>query len=54
MVKDTKIINDHQLICDAIANRDVEGARELMIKHLCRVKLDEKSIRAACPQYIKD
>ena len=54
VVKDTKIINDHQLICDAIANRDVEGARELMIKHLSRVKLDEKSIRAACPQYIKD
>ena len=54
VVKDTKIINDHQLICDAIANRDVEGARELMTKHLCRVKLDEKSIRAACPQYIKD
>ena len=54
VVKDTKIINDHQLICDAIANRDVEGARELMIKHLSRVKLDEKSIRAACPQFIKD
>ena len=54
VVKDTKIINDHQLICDAIANRDVDGARELMIKHLSRVKLDEKSIRAACPQFIKD
>lgn len=54
VVKDTKIINDHQLICDAIANRDVDGARELMTKHLSRVKLDEKSIRAACPQFIKD
>ena len=54
VVRDTKIISDHQQLCEAIAARDVEGARELMSKHLARVKLDERTIREACPQYIRD
>lgn len=53
VVKDRKIIEDHQLICEAIAQRDVEKAKALMMTHLTRVKLDEASIRAACPHYIK-
>lgn len=54
VVKDTKIINDHQQLCDAISMRDVTKAKELMAKHLTRVKLDEVSIREACPQFIKE
>ena len=54
VVKDTKIISDHQAICEAIAARDVQRAREIMTKHLTRVKVDEETIRRVCPQYIKE
>lgn len=54
VVKDRKIISDHQEICDAIAVRNAERAKEIMTKHLMRVKVDEETIRRVCPQYIKD
>ena len=54
VVKDTKIIADHQAICDAIAARDAVRAQEIMVKHLTRVKVDEETIRRVCPQYIKE
>ena len=54
VVKDSRIIADHQAICEAIAARDVQKAREIVIEHLRRVKVDEESIRRAYPQYIKE
>ncbi|MDO5300456.1 MAG: GntR family transcriptional regulator [Clostridia bacterium] len=54
VVKDHKIIADHQAICESIAARDVERAKEIMVKHLSRVHVDEETIRRVCPQYIKD
>ena len=54
VVKDSKIIADHQAICEAIAARDAQKAREILIEHLGRVKVDEATIRRAYPQYIKE
>lgn len=53
VVKDQKVIDDHRQICNAIERRDVAAAQEIMTKHLTRVKVDEASIRQACPEYIK-
>lgn len=54
VVKDSKIIADHQIICEAIAAHDVERAKAVMTEHLTRVKVDEEAIRQAYPQYIRD
>ena len=54
VVKDSKIIADHQAICEAIAARDAQKAREIMTEHLGRVEVDEATIRRVCPQYIKE
>ena len=54
VVKDQKIISDHLAICDAIERRDVAAAQAVMTKHLSRVNVDEATIRAACPEYIKN
>lgn len=53
VVKDHKIIADHQAICEAVAAREPKRAQELMMHHLSRVKVDEETIRQVCPQYIK-
>ena len=53
VVKDQKIIGDHQAICEAVERRDVETAQAVMTRHLSRVKVYEATIRAACPEYIK-
>ena len=53
VVKDTKIIEDHHLICEAVAEHDVEKAKAAMTQHLGRVKVDEEAVRSAYPQYIK-
>ena len=54
VVKDQKIISDHLAICDAIERRDAAAAQAVMTKHLSRVNVDEATIRAACPEYIKN
>ena len=54
VVKDSKIIADHQAICEAVAARDAQRAKEIMTEHLGRVKVDEATIRRAYPQYIKE
>ena len=54
VVKDQKIISDHLAICDAIERWDVAAAQAVMTKHLSRVHVDEATIRAACPEYIKN
>lgn len=53
VVKDSKIIADHQEICEAVAAGDAARAKAIMTEHLTRVKVDEEAIRAAYPQYIK-
>lgn len=52
-VKNTKIVQDHEDIVEAIGRRDPKAARELMELHLSRYKIDAADIRAAYPQYFK-
>ena len=52
-VKDTKIINDHRLIMEAIRNRDKEEAQRLIKKHLSRYAIDKEEIKKAYPEYYK-
>ncbi len=54
VVKDSKIIADHQAICEAVAARDAQKAKEIMTEHLGRVKVDEEAICSAYPQYMKE
>jgi DNA-binding GntR family transcriptional regulator len=54
VVKDIKIIEDHQQICEAIAMRDAAKAKETMAMHLGRVRVDEGAVRSVYPQYIKE
>ncbi len=52
-VKDTKIVNDHRLIMEAIRNRNVEEAQAQTRKHLSRYDLDKEEIKKAYPEYFK-
>ena len=54
VVRDSRIIADHQAICEAIAARDAQRAKEIMTEHLGRVKVDAEAIRIAYPQYMKE
>lgn len=53
-VKNTKIVNDHREILNAIVDHNKEGAAGLMKRHLDRYKLDEQEIRAKYSQYFKE
>lgn len=50
-VKDLKIVQDHEDICEAVTQGDVPKARALMEVHLSRYKIDAKAIRETYPQY---
>lgn len=50
-IKDLKIVQDHEDICDAVEQGDAEKARALMEVHLNRYKIDAKAIQEAYPQY---
>ena len=52
-VRNTKIVQDHENILQAIRNRDPKTAKELMQAHLSRYKIDAAAIREAYPQYFK-
>lgn len=52
-VKNTKIVQDHEDILQAIGRKDPKAARELMEIHLSRYKIDAADIRVAYPQYFK-
>lgn len=52
-VKNTKIVQDHEDILQAIGRKDPKTARELMEVHLNRYRIDASDIRAAYPQYFK-
>lgn len=53
VVKDSRIISDHEAILSAIENRDAQAAKLAMTAHLSRVKVDEEAICSAYPQYIR-
>ena len=53
-VKDTKIVNDHRQMLEAIKSKDKEAAKTLVEKHLSRYYVDETEIRAQYPQYFKN
>ena len=52
-VKNTKIVQDHVDLVDAIARRDGRTARMLMAEHLNRYNIDAAALRAIYPQYFK-
>lgn len=52
-VKNTKIVQDHEAIVQAIRDKDPKAARERMEIHLSRYKIDAADIRAAYPRYFK-
>lgn len=52
-VKDTKIVNDHRLIMEAIRDRNVEEAKRLVKKHLARYDIDKEVIKKEFPEYYK-
>lgn len=52
-VKDTKIVNDHRMMLEAIKAQDKELAKQLVEKHLNRYRFDEAEILASHPEYFK-
>lgn len=52
-VKNTKIVQDHVDLVDAIRRKDGKAARSLMERHLNRYDIDAAALRAAYPQYFK-
>ena len=53
-VKNSKIVDDHALIVDALAARDKAAVRHLMARHLSRYKVDEAALRVHYPaEYFK-
>lgn len=53
-VKDTKIVNDHRQIFEAIKNRDAAEAQRIIKKHLSRYDVDKEEIKRAYPEYYKN
>lgn len=51
--KDSKIIEDHKQIVEAIRDRDKVKAVEVLTKHLLRYKVDEALLRKNYPDWIK-
>lgn len=52
-VKDLKVVKDHQDLVEFIRQKDAKAARELMVVHLNRYKIDAAEIRKLYPQYFK-
>ena len=53
-VKDSKIVDDHAMILEALAARDKAAARQVMDRHLSRYKVDEAALRSSYPaEYFK-
>ena len=52
-VKSQKIVKDHEDLVEAITNKDAAKAKELMVKHLNRYKIDEVELREQFPEYFK-
>lgn len=52
-VKNTKIVQDHVDLVNAISRKDGKAARQLMEKHLNRYDIDAAALRTVYPQYFK-
>ena len=52
-IKDTKIVNDHRMMLEAIKSKDKELAKQLVEKHLNRYRIDEAEIIEKHPEYFK-
>ncbi len=50
-VKDTKIVQDHEAILNAILRRDAADAQAMMDRHLKRYQIDEQALRNKYPNY---
>jgi len=50
-VKNTKIVQDHQDLMEAVAQKNVTRARALMEAHLDRYQIDVEKIQAQYPDY---
>ena len=48
-VKNTKIVQDHQDLMEAVAQKNVTRARALMEAHLDRYQIDVEKIQAQYP-----
>ncbi len=53
-VKQSHVVEDHQAILAAIAQRDEETAREKMTQHLSRYRVDEGALRQRDPGYFAE
>lgn len=53
VIKDSKILSDHNAIVEAIKNKDKSLAKEVILKHLSRYKVDEQELRKEYPDYFK-
>ena len=51
-IKDTKVIEDHKELIEAIRDRDKECAKESVTRHLSRYKMDADLIKSKYPHYI--
>lgn len=51
VVKDTKIVQDHQAILEALVKRDAADAKAMMERHLSRYQFDEQALRARYPDF---
>lgn len=49
--KEIKIVSDHRAILNAISAHDKAHARELIIKHLSRYKIERNDITSKYPEY---
>ncbi len=52
-VKDTKVLQDHTAIVDAVEARDAEAAIALVEEHLTRYQYDAKTLKETYPDYFK-
>lgn len=54
VIKDSKILSDHQALVKAIKLRDKTAARAVIEKHLSRYELDEEALRKNFGEYFKN
>lgn len=53
VIKDSIIISDHKLLVEAIKTKDKELAKDIIIKHLSRSKVNETELKSKYPNYFK-
>jgi DNA-binding GntR family transcriptional regulator len=53
VIKKSKLVEDHQLILEAIVSGDKNAAKSLMHRHLTSYQIDKQAVCEKYPQYIK-